>query len=159
VPEPATEIGHLTRVVADAIAERITARVAEAGFDDIREPQAAVVMAVVAGDLTVTQIAARLGVSPQAVSKTVTELERAGYVGRGHDPDDKRVRSLQLTARGNEVVAASRRARKAVTAEQSRWLGTRDTAELLRLLQHAVEQFDAGHAPSPHATRRTGMRL
>ena len=39
------------------------------------------------------------------------------------------------------MVDSSRRARLAVARQLGRWLGTRDEAELVRLLQHAAEPF------------------
>ncbi len=83
MPTAPPDLGTLSRVVADAIAARVAERLVAAGFDDVRDPQRGVVEGLVAGDATVTQLAARLGVSAQAVSKTVTELERSGYVRRG----------------------------------------------------------------------------
>ena len=148
------DLGTLSRVVSDATAARVAERLLAAGFDDVRGPQRGVVEGMVAGDATVTQLAVRLGVSAQAVSKTVTELERSGYVRRGHHERDQRTRPLQFTPRGDELVDALRRARESVGRELGRWLGTRDTAELARLLEHAAE-----HLVGVQADSRMGIRL
>jgi DNA-binding MarR family transcriptional regulator len=139
--DPTADIGLLTLAVGGGITARMREQLAAAGFDDVRDAHGYVVQGLLAGDTTVTALAARLGVSAQAVSKSVTELERAGYVRRGHDPDDGRARPLQLTGRGQELVDASRRARQSVARDLARWLGTRDQAELVRLLQHAAEHY------------------
>ena len=139
--DPTADIGLLSLAVAGGVTARMREQLATAGFDDVRDSLGYVVQGLLAGDTTVTALAARLGVSPQAVSKSVTELERAGYVRRGHDPDDGRARPLRLTARGNALVDASRRARQAVARDLGKWLGTRDQAELVRLLHHAAEHF------------------
>jgi DNA-binding MarR family transcriptional regulator len=139
--DPTTDPGLLALVLATGVTQRIAERMAGAGFDDVRDSHGFVVQGLLAGDTTVTQLAARLEVSPQAVSKTVRELERAGYVDRGPAGDDRRARPLALTARGEQLVDASRRARLAVARDLERWLGTRDTAELVRLLQHAAERY------------------
>lgn len=154
MPTPPPDLGSLSRVVADAIAVRVAERLLAAGFDDVRDPHRGVVEGLVAGDATVTQLAVRLGVSAQAVSKTVTELERSGYVRRGQHARDQRARPLRLTPRGDELADALRRAREAVGRELSRWLGTRDTAELVRLLEHAAE-----HLVGAQADSRIGIRL
>src|SRR6476661_9608373 len=107
--DPSADIGLLTLAVAGGVTGRMRERLAAAGFDDVRDSHGYVVQGLLAGDTTITGLAARLGVSAQAVSKSVTELERAGYVRRGHDPDDGRARPLHLTARGNALVDASRR--------------------------------------------------
>ena len=97
---------------------------------------------LLAGDTTVTALATRLGISAQAVSKSVAELVGAGYLVRGHDSDDRRARPLQLTARGDALIDASRRARQSVARDLGRWLGTRDHGELVRLLRHTVEHLE-----------------
>ncbi len=139
--DPAADVGLLALAVAGGITARMREQLAAAGFDDVRDSHGYVVQGLLAGDTTVTALAARLGVSPQAVSKSVTELERAGYVRRGHDPDDGRARPLGLTARGEALVDASRRARQTVARDLTRWLGTRDQAELVRLLRRAAEHY------------------
>ena len=63
------------------------------------------------------ELAARLGVSQQAASKSVADLERRGYVRREADPADGRARHAALTARGEAAIAAGRRHRAAVAAE------------------------------------------
>jgi DNA-binding MarR family transcriptional regulator len=139
--DPAGDVGLLSLALASGMTTRMREQLAEAGFDDVRESHGYVVQGLLAGDTTVTALAARLGVSAQAVSKSVTELEHAGYVRRDRDPDDGRSRPLTLTARGEELVDASRRARRAVARDLARGLGTRDQSELVRLLQHAAERF------------------
>ncbi len=139
--DPASDIGLLALAVAGGVTSRMREHLAAAGFDDVRDSHGYVVQGLLSGDTTVTALAARLEVSAQAVSKSVTDLERAGYVRRGHDPDDGRARPLQLTPRGEALVDASRRARQTVARDLSRWLGNRDQAELVRLLQHAAEHY------------------
>jgi DNA-binding MarR family transcriptional regulator len=139
--DPTADIGLLTLAVAGGVTARMREQLAAAGFDDVRDSHGYVVQGLLAGDSTVTALAQRLGISAQAVSKSVTELERAGYVRRGHDPADGRARPLQLTARGEALVDASRRARHSAARELTKWLGTRDEAELVRLLRHAAERY------------------
>ena len=150
------DIGLLSTAVAGAVTERIRARMVGDGFEDVRDSFGYVVQGLLAGDTTVTALATRLGVSAQAVSKTVTEMERLGYVARGTDPDDHRARPLRLTARGEAMVDSSRRARVAVARELGRWLGTRGEAELVRLLQHAAEHFGGLEALTARRLRPPG---
>ena len=82
--DPTTDLGLLSLVVATGVTERISERLADTGFDDVRDSHGYVVQGLLAGDTTVTQLGARLGISAQAVSKTVRELERAGYVAARH---------------------------------------------------------------------------
>jgi DNA-binding MarR family transcriptional regulator len=138
--DPVEDLGLLTAAVAAGVNERIRRLLTDAGFGDVRDSHSSVVQGLLAGDTTVTALAQRLGVSAQAVSKWVAELVRAGYVERGDDVADRRARPLKLSGRGQALVDASRRARRSVARDLTRWLGTRDHAELVRLLQHAAER-------------------
>ncbi|WP_203291944.1 MarR family winged helix-turn-helix transcriptional regulator [Maricaulis parjimensis] len=53
-------------------------------------------------DLTVTEIAPRLGVTHAGVIKTEKTLEKLGFVERGQNPDDARRKPLRLTDAGRE---------------------------------------------------------
>lgn len=139
--DPSRDVGLLSLALAGGMSARMRDHLEADGFDDVRDSHGYVIQGLLASDTTVTALAARLGVSAQAVSKSVTELERAGYLRRDRDPDDRRARPLRLTARGEELVDASRRARQAVARDLARWLGTCDQAELVRLLRHATEHF------------------
>lgn len=139
--DPTADVGLLALAVAGGVTARIREQLETAGFEDVRDSHGYVMQGLLAGDTTVTALAARLGVSAQAVSKSVTELERAGYLRRGRDPADGRARPLQLTEHGEVLIDTSRRARQAVARDLARWLGTRDQAELVRLLRHAAEHF------------------
>jgi DNA-binding MarR family transcriptional regulator len=141
--DPASDVGLLARAVSDGVSERVHQQLAAEGYDDVRQSHETVLEGLLAGDTTVTALAGRFGISAQAVSKTVAELVRAGYLARDHDAEDRRARPLRLTARGEALVDATRGARQAVARDLGRWLGTRDDGELVRLLQHAVERLDA----------------
>jgi len=54
-----------------------------------------------------TVIAARAGLTHQAVGEVVAELERRGYVERRPDPDDRRARLVCLTDDGKALVRAA----------------------------------------------------
>lgn len=64
------------------------------------------------GPVRLTDLAHALGLDPSSVSRQVSALERAGWVVREKDPDDQRAQRLNLTPKGNEVVAVVRRARE-----------------------------------------------
>ncbi|WP_269854811.1 MarR family winged helix-turn-helix transcriptional regulator [Streptomyces sp. RPT161] len=53
---------------------------------------------------TTVDLAAHLGITKQAASKAVAELQDWGYVRRQPHPVDKRAQSLALTERGHEYV-------------------------------------------------------
>lgn len=62
-----------------------------------------------AGDiegLRVTELAARTGMTKQAMHELVRHLERHDYVTKETDPDDERARRIVLTSRGRELTAS-----------------------------------------------------
>jgi len=52
----------------------------------------------------VTTIAERVGITQQAVGKTITRLAEKGWLTQDSDPTDGRARMVQLTKRGTDVV-------------------------------------------------------
>ena len=56
------------------------------------------------GELTPSELAKRLGLSPAAAGRAVDALTRQGIVARREDEDDRRVKRLSLTPTGREAV-------------------------------------------------------
>ncbi|HEX5618821.1 MAG TPA: MarR family transcriptional regulator [Solirubrobacteraceae bacterium] len=121
-----------------AMADEIQRRLAAAGFDDVRFNDGVVNQHLVAGPLTIGALAERLGVTQQAASKSVADLERRGYVERTPDPDDARARLVGLTERGRAVIAAAREHRAALGGELAERLGERRVEAARRLLLDVV---------------------
>jgi len=121
-----------------AMADEIQRRLAAAGFDDVRFNDGVVNQHLVGGPLTIGALAERLGVTQQAASKSVADLERRGYVERTPDPDDARARLVGLTERGRAVIAAAREQRAALGTELAERLGERRVEAARRLLLDVV---------------------
>ena len=121
-----------------AMADEIQRRLASAGFDDVRFNDGVVNQHLIAGPLTIGALAERLGVTQQAASKSVADLERRGYVERAPDPDDARARLVGLTDRGRGVIAAAREQRAALGGELAERLGERRVESARRLLLDVV---------------------
>jgi DNA-binding MarR family transcriptional regulator len=121
-----------------AMADEIQRRLAADGFDDVRFADGVVFQHLVEGPITATALAERLGVSQQAASKSVADLERRGYVERTPDPGDARARLVALTTRGLAVIATAREHRTALGAELSERLGAPRTEAARRLLLDVI---------------------
>jgi DNA-binding MarR family transcriptional regulator len=124
-----------------AMADAIQARLAADGFDDLRFADGVVFQHLVERQVTVSALADRLGVTQQAASKAVADLERRSYVHREPDPTDARARLVTLTPRGREAVEGGRRHRAAVAGELEQRLGARRVEAARRLLIDAVREL------------------
>jgi DNA-binding MarR family transcriptional regulator len=119
-----------------AVVRRITA----AGFGDLRPAHGYVFQHLVPGPIPISELARRLGMTPQGASKLVIELEGSGYVARQTDPSDRRSHSAALTERGWAAIEAGRSARAAITADLRGILGEADADALVSALQRLAEQ-------------------
>ncbi|RVX41007.1 DNA-binding MarR family transcriptional regulator [Nonomuraea polychroma] len=141
------DTGTLALFVGFAAAEVVQQSLADQGFAGLRFAHGYVFQHLVGGDgPTVGELAPKLGVTQQAASKAVAELERLGYVERHADPGDARIRRAHLTRRGQEAVAAARRAREALEARLAGRGGKRRLEECRALLAELLDEL--GGAPA-----------
>jgi DNA-binding MarR family transcriptional regulator len=129
-----------------AMADEVQRRLAADGFGDARVADGVLIQHVVDGPRTVTDLAERLGVTQQAASKAVADLERRGYVGRTPDPEDARARRVALTDRGRAVVEAARAHRAALAGELADLLGYERLDRARQALLEVVSHLGAGAA-------------
>jgi DNA-binding MarR family transcriptional regulator len=139
-----------------ALADEVQRRIAADGMDDLRFADGVVFQHLVAGPRHIGSLAERLGVTQQAASKAVVDLERRGYVRREADPDDGRARRAALTDRGEAAIDAGRRHRAAVEAELAERLGPRRVEEARHTLVDVLEAFGGGAAVRGRRVRPPG---
>jgi len=129
-----------------ALADEVQRRIAADGLDDLRMADGVVFQHLVPGPLPIGELAGRLGVSQQAASKAVADLERRRYVRREADPADGRTRRAALTERGEAAIAAGRRHRAAVEAELAERLGPERVEAARRTLVDVLEALGGAAA-------------
>jgi DNA-binding MarR family transcriptional regulator len=129
-----------------ALADELQRRLAADGLGDVRFADGLLFQHLVAGPQTIGTLAGRLEVTQQAVSKSVADLERRGYVTRTPDPDDARARRVALTDRGDAAIAGGRRHRAAIDAELAERLGPRRVEGARRVLIDVVRDLGADAA-------------
>jgi DNA-binding MarR family transcriptional regulator len=132
IPPPL--IGALMRMPVDAVHRRIIADLRAAGFDDLADAHMAVLRYPGPQGRRPSDLAAELGMSKQAVNYLLGALERAGYLRRADDPDDRRSRRIELTERGEAVRRTIRATVAAIETELAAELGARPFAQLRALL-------------------------
>jgi DNA-binding MarR family transcriptional regulator len=128
-----------TQLLAEALNARILDALRARGHPELRYSHGFLFQQLVEGARPVGEIAANLGVTSQAVSKAVREVEALGYVERVTDAADARVRRVALTARGRDAVKASREIRAALNAQFAGTLGADRTEAAAATLAAALE--------------------
>lgn len=121
-------IGALLRVPWESVQRHMLERLHEHGFDNFDPAYLVVFRYPGPQGARPTDLAARLGISKQALNHLLRALERLGYLGREADPDDLRSRRIVVTERG---VAAIGVIREAVAELEQVWAA-----------QLGVERFD-----------------
>jgi DNA-binding MarR family transcriptional regulator len=108
---------------------------------------------LVGGAVTISTLAEKLGVTQQAVSKSVADLGNRGYVARRPDPADARARHVVLTERGEAVIAAARKHRAALDAELRQALGDEHVEQTRVLLLDVIHHLGATPSLRARAVR------
>jgi DNA-binding MarR family transcriptional regulator len=129
-----------------ALADELQRRLEAEGHGRLRMADGLVFQHLIAGPCAIGDLAARMGVSQQAASKAVADLERRGYVRREADPADGRSRRAALTGRGEAAVEAGRRERAAIEAELAKRLGPRRVEAARRTLVDVVDALGGAGA-------------
>jgi DNA-binding MarR family transcriptional regulator len=129
-----------------ALTDELQRRLAADGFADARVADGVVYQHLVEEPRSIGALADRLGVTQQAASKAVADLERRGYVVRAPDPTDARSRLVSLTPRGEELIAAARGHRAAIAEELAERLGPRRVESARKLMLDVADALGATEA-------------
>jgi DNA-binding MarR family transcriptional regulator len=90
----------------------------------------------------ISDVAARLGIDPPAVTRKAQQLERDGLVSRARDADDARASRLRLTADGEHMLTSFQLARHQwLTSVLSDW-SPGDCEQLARLMRRFTDDID-----------------
>jgi len=148
---PQTSIGKLLADTYLAAVKILDRRLRTAGFPDVRPSHGTAFQVISADGSRVTDLAARAGMTKQAMTELVAHLERAGYLDRGPDPADGRARLVRLTPKGWECTAA-RAIVGQIEAEWTELIGQRRMAGLragLEALSDAVGDGPSAPGSAP----------
>ncbi len=98
--EQRTPLTILVSVAVRALSAQLTDGLRAAGFSDLRAAHAQVFVAFEAEGSRLTDLAARAGMTKQAMGELVHYLEQHGYLQIEPDPRDRRAKVIQPTERG-----------------------------------------------------------
>lgn len=139
---PPPPLARLLGLATAVLVDELRARLRAAGYDDQRPGHDAVFAHLPPGGLSLSGLARRAGMTKQAMSELVVDLETKGYVTRGPDPADRRTRVVTFTARGWSAVQTALAAFADIESELAGRLGRARLAELRSTLAELVGDAD-----------------
>jgi len=135
-----TPLPALLDDVADIGFAEFRARLSDTDHSVIRPGHGCVFRFIDEGGSRLTDLAQHSGLTKQAVSEAVADLERLGYVERAADPQDGRAKVIRLTDLG----ADARGTALGLFADMERAWAERYGAERVAALRELLEDIAAG---------------
>jgi len=137
------------RQLIDALHERLAA----AGYEDVRPAYGYVLLAVRDKPTTAAEVVSLLGVTKQATSKLIEEMEHGGYVKRDVHGDDARAKAIAITPRGKRFLGVVESIYRDLEAEWARATSRKRVETLRADLRAIVEAAHGGTLPPVRPTR------
>jgi DNA-binding MarR family transcriptional regulator len=138
----ALDVLQLAQFAGMAANRAVRARLEAKGFEGLRDSHGFIVQHLLREPQSISALAALIGITQQAVSKSVAELARNGYV-QDVPSDDARVRRLRLSPRGRAAVQAARACRRELDADLAEAAGPAAYAQAKQVLLAALERLNA----------------
>jgi DNA-binding MarR family transcriptional regulator len=129
-------LGLATRQLADELHGKLVA----AGVTDHRDSWNNVMPHIPPAGIRLTDLAARAGMTKQAMAELVAEIERRGYLQRTADPADRRAKIIEFTATGWSLVNAALPALGELEAEITSQLGEPAVGQLRSTLLEILDR-------------------
>lgn len=139
-------LGGLLRLVEETARRRVYARLAEAGFPDIRPAHSSLFRNMVEGGSRVSELAERAQMTKQSMGYLANSLAAAGYVTLEPDPTDRRAKQVRLTTKGQRAGEAMVRLSAASEREFGALVGKAEMAQLRRLLERLADRLSRPQA-------------
>jgi DNA-binding MarR family transcriptional regulator len=127
-------LNELMLARSDWLAQQLLARVKASKFDNITPAQTRLLAQMAGKPTSMAELARRLGVSRQAVHKTVSELERRGILRIDDDPMRGNARKIVYTELGREVNREGAKIIQSIEQQLAQRLGAKQVKQLKALL-------------------------
>ena len=135
--DPPTPLTVLLGAASQSVLRRLQLRLRACGYDTVTEPHLVLFGNLDCGATHAAQIAQRMQVSRQAISKTLRELQTLGFVRLEDDPARRNQKLVVMTKRGMRFALDAREQLQAIEAEIAAEIGT----EALTALRGALEEY------------------
>lgn len=97
--------------------------------------------------MTQEQLSGQMDISKPAVSRALDSLESKGYVTRQQDPQDRRLRRLQLTAKAREIAPAVEQTYNQLYARALQGITPQELDTFIQLFARMSENFTRSQTP------------
>lgn len=152
-PEGTVPLARLLAIAYGDLVDQLHERLRADGWSDVRPAYGFVLLATRAGSQSVTALASRLEVSKQAASKLVESMVASGYLAYVADHGDSRVKGVELSARGHELLAAVEGIYVELEAGWAELIGVRAVEAMRRNLTTVVRARHDGELPTVRPNR------
>jgi DNA-binding MarR family transcriptional regulator len=142
LPPDRLAIGQLLVRLLREFRDDLAAPRADAGYGDVREVHFQIFGNIRMGGIRLTELADRAQLSLAAASELVNDLVGLGYLTRRPDPADGRAKLIDLTKRGQALMAD---AGGRVVDIERRWaslVGDRNFTQMTRTMQRLLDELD-----------------
>ena len=132
------DLAYLGFFLGLRVNELVRQRMERAGFNGVRESHGYLVQHLIEADRSITELARRMGITQQAVSKTVAELTALGMLETAR-AEDRRSKRIRLSSRGRACVESTRRLRTQLEKRLITTLGKPKYGEAKATLLNCLE--------------------
>jgi len=129
----------LLEATSQFILQSLIARLQERGYDNVTEPHLVLFGNLDCGATHAAQIAQRMQMSRQAISKTLRELQSLGLVRLEDDPERRNQKTVVMTPRGMQLARAARDQLRVIETEIAAEIGSAEVAALRSALEKCWE--------------------
>lgn len=137
-------LGRLLVRASKSVQAHHIAQIKAGGYDDYRLGDNAVLVHLEQQGNRISTLAERCGLTKQAVSQLVNDLQKRGVVYKTRDPNDGRAQIVRFTELGLEILEAGVSAVEHTDAVIEDILGAQQAAQLRAHLSALLEHFDPG---------------
>lgn len=144
-----TPLTVLLQAASQSILRSLTAQLRARGYSEVTEPHLVLFGNLDCGATHAAQIAQRMHVSRQAISKTLRDLQSLGLVRLEDDPERRNQKLVVMTDRGMQLAIDARHALGEIEAALEKRIGN----DSMTTLRSALEK---GWGSAAGNTPRTG---
>ena len=148
----AIPLARLMAMAFRTLMDDLHAHLARHGWKDVRPAYGYVLLAARDGAITVTEVAALLGMTKQAASKLVETMVGEGYLRRGDHPEDARSKQLRLAAKGTRLLTTVEAIYGEIEAEWAAILGAAALERMRGDLTRVLRELHDGGLPAIRPT-------